>query len=912
MRKLYIGVISFAAVVGVFLLYSQIGRTPPLETGAGSGAGGVADSNFDRFGDVNTIGKIGDIGIGTSEKANFVTRNKNGEIDGGFGFEVLLHKEGDLWELEKPYRNIYRPEFTCYMTADRGSFQVETAGDSTTTKDATFNGNVLIHIIPGSSSDIKETKIYLDDLVFLSDRSQLATSGPVTVISDDIRMVGTGMELIYNDVLTRLELFRIYDLESLLIKQLKTALEEPKQTDPVTQTKTGDMTTEPVEVAVAEDAQEPGPAQETEQNQYYKCVFSRNVFIDTQEELIYAAREVFINDIFWSKDPDEAAPAAEVSSENDANEPDVVIAQAVETDQPVQSVTDSNEPNEPAEQFVEIAVTCDSGFMIVPREVAIELEGITSSAQETEPNVLAKIFDQAAEKTILKTERIDYSMPNDDTFASGPTELIYYAEDSNATDPNQRIIPVRVTAQRQARFLTATNQVIFEGDCICTMPQKDLAIEKDLILSAPELIINLPERSSEQQSKLPDLTTLGPTELLFYVDDPNAVAPDQRIVPVKITAQKQAHFISATDQVIFKGDCICKMGSEEMSKDQSFELRSPMLTVNLPPDKTDQSFTLTDIVANGPAELEFYVDDITGEQGPNEPLPAKVVAQKQARFLSSSKQIVFEGSCQCTIIQENPNFVEEFILESEKMTVDLPKDTNDRTSPSMDGIEHLVAKGGVVNLAAIKKPGVRIKELLGLEPERVLGGIEIKCSRIDYNSQQGLFVATGPALVKLNNTEINDSNEMVIASGPGKEWWAVVDNCHDLQYSPGQNRIVANAMPGETLDIRYTTLEDGQYGPAISATAGHCDIKLIETTDGQTELSTLYASGGIDYQDDGNRFIGSELFFDHEKSLVTVVGNDTQPCYCNGTLVDGIEYNLKTREFETKIVAPGAVQIKKK
>ena len=211
MRKFYIGLISFAAVLGAYLLYSYVGRTPPLETGDRTGAGGVTDGRLGEFEDANQFGKIEDIRVRTSEKTYFASLNENDEIDSEFGFEVLIHKQDGIWELKKPYRNIYRPGFTCYMTADAGTVKVETAAGGTTPKDATFNGNVLIHIIPGSSGDIKETRIYLDNLVFLSDRSRLATEGPVTVVSEDFRMAGTGMELIYNEVLNRLEIFKIFD-----------------------------------------------------------------------------------------------------------------------------------------------------------------------------------------------------------------------------------------------------------------------------------------------------------------------------------------------------------------------------------------------------------------------------------------------------------------------------------------------------------------------------------------------------------------------------------------------------------------------------------------------------------------------------------------------------------------------------
>ena len=888
MRKIIIGLVSFAAVGVVFILYSLIDRTPPIETDLATGVVGVADSNFGRYGDANSIGKIGDVGVGTVEKSYYVTRNENNEISGEFGFEVLLHKEGDVWELRKPYRNVYQPNFKCYMTADEGAVQVETAAGSTTPKDATFSGNVVIHIVPEESSDIKECKIFLDDLVFISDMSQLATDGPVTVASQDIKMFGTGMKLVYNDVLNRLELFRIYELKTLVIKLSQTAFEVQEKTVEPTGTDTGDTAGLSGEPAVAADS-------EKSLQQYYKCLFNRNVLIDAPEQLVYAGREVVINDIFWSKGGNETQDLAN-TSQSDANE--LVVA-----------VADSNEPNKPSEQLVEVTITCDDGMIITPKDLAAASDEFTQTESNAQSNVLAEIHEKAAGRTTLITHSIEYSALKDDTLADGPTELRFYAEDSNSTDPNQSILPVKVTAKKQARFLKTTGQVIFEGDCLCTMPQRDLTEEKDVTLSAPQIVVNLPEGGSGQISTIPDMTATGPAELVFYVEDSNAPRAIRTAVPVTITAQKQARFVSETNEVIFEGDSLCMMGSEEISKDRTFTLKSPKLTVNMPKEKSEQSFALTDIVADGPAELDFYIDDLTGSQGPNEPLPAKVIAQGQARFLSASKQIVFGGSCSSTILREDPNFLEEFTLLSEKMTVDLPEDANDRVASSQTGIKHLAAEGGVVTLAALKKAKAGAMQVKGIKSGRKLGGIEIKCNRIDYSSLQQLFLATGPALVKLNNTEVKEPNERIGTSGIGTEWWAVVENCDNLQYSPSENRIVANAVPGETLHIKYITVEQGQFGPVILATAGHVDIRLTETEDGQTELSTLYASGGIDYKDNGNRFIGSELLFEREKSLVTVAGDDTQPCYFNGSLVDGIKYNLKTGKVKAQVVGPGALRM---
>ncbi|MBN2181688.1 MAG: hypothetical protein JW715_07220, partial [Sedimentisphaerales bacterium] len=147
-------------------------------------AGGITGSNLGGLVDTNNTNQS-NIDIGTSEKARFFTRADNEKITGEFGFDTLQRKEGGLWELSKPYKNIYQPDFTCYITADKASITLETAAETTITKDVTFSGNVLIHFIPASSGDLKETKIYCDKLAFYSDSSQTMIDGPTTVVLGD-------------------------------------------------------------------------------------------------------------------------------------------------------------------------------------------------------------------------------------------------------------------------------------------------------------------------------------------------------------------------------------------------------------------------------------------------------------------------------------------------------------------------------------------------------------------------------------------------------------------------------------------------------------------------------------------------------------------------------------------------------
>jgi len=107
----------------------------------------------------------------------------------------------------------------------------------------------------------------------------------------------------------------------------------------------------------------------------------------------------------------------------------------------------------------------------------------------------------------------------------------------------------------------------------------------------------------------------------------------------------------------------------------------------------------------------------------------------------------------------------------------------------------------------------------------------------------------------------------------------------------------------------YIPAVDGLYNEHVSAKASHVEALLYKLPSGQTELSTLTATGGIEYEDKDKQFVGSNLFYDHQAAVVKVKGDKSQPCYYNGALVDGIEMDIKTGRVKAKNVGPSVLQI---
>ncbi len=488
-RKLRVWLISAGAILVIYLLYNLISRTPPIEIDSGAKfADTAAESNTGEFD--SKIGMVGRVGVGTIQKAKYTHLNAKKQVDREFGFEKLLHAEGNEWEIEKPYMNVFQGNLKCYMTADKGTVQVEDAVGRATPKDATLTGNVVIHILPEKDSKIKEGFIYLDDIIFISEKSQFSSVGPVKFTSQDAQMLGKGLELVYNDELDRLEFLKIIDLKTLRIRQSsKASLFSPQASNtasPGSQAQTDRQKAKELPAANRE-------AIEKNKGEYYKCVFRKNVVIDCPEQLILTD-EVSINDILWSKGSDRKPES------RDAGGTDKMKADAEVAEESVASPR--GEPNESPEQFVDIVVTCDNGITVVP----MDSPGMPENAA-TEDKALKNVNDKRGRPTFV-AQKIDYSIITEAIVASKPSELTFYVNDIMGTEGKPAALPVKITAQEKAEFRPTSNQVIFEGNVLCTMLRENVNFQQKYTLSAPKLVADL-SKDKQSRANIKHLTASG-------------------------------------------------------------------------------------------------------------------------------------------------------------------------------------------------------------------------------------------------------------------------------------------------------------------------------------------------------------------------------------------------------------------
>jgi len=906
LRKILTGIVALAVVFGVYWLYSRFTKTPPIKL---PGAAGI-DANVPDFN-----GPGGEIIPGTSVPhlvgPTYITRDPvTKQVDREFGFKELIRTVGDVWEVEKPWMKVYQKDLECHVTADKGTTELETVVDSPTPKDATFSGNVVIRIIPTGPGAGPESTIYLDNLVFQSDKSQFSTAGPVKFVSPEAQMNGTGLLFVYNDLAGRLDYLRLTHLESLRIRTTESALRSglarpgeqagataapPARPAAAVDAPTGERATTkdgaPDRAARAENRPAQARPPDPNQAQRYKCILSKNVLIASPQHLIFAYEEVSINELLWSGSPspkgttpDAAAPLASLPPGSGPPRP---------CPSPPAALEPADEPNESPEKTVEILVTCDNGVLLVPMDSPKTLKDFASADT---PRQLPEALENPRGRATFRTERIDYDAVSGDATASGATQVVFWNRDLGRTDANDANTPVTVTASRGATFNKAANQVVFHGRCRCTTAQQGLAQQRDIQLLASQFTVNLPAEANDPNAA-PEIIAAGPVELTLYVQDANAADANQPPLPAVVTAQDRATFIPEANQVIFDGNCLCTIPQPGMPAGYDYTLSSPRLIANLPASRPGIP-QVPDINALGPVELDFFVDAFTDPNKQSEPLPGQVTARKNAHFLPARNKVIFQGDCRASVTRTEPNYLEQFILTSGKIVVELPADSNDDSASQPAAIERISAFEGVVTLANIRTVG-----------QKQIAGAQLKCRKFEYDPNQEIYTATGPGVITLKNTESsaaaepNDASARFSLKNP---CWAFVENFDTLSYFLKEGKIVAEAE-AQALVVKYLPLRDGRLDEVHVVTASRVVANLAENDLGQTELKSLTASGGVTYQGRDNQFQGGTLTYDHLRQIMEITASETFPCQFNGALTDRIEYDVKNDAVKAEIVAPGTI-----
>jgi hypothetical protein len=505
LRKLVVGLIVLAALIGVYWFYARSNRTPPI-------AAEIADTLPAPVADVNTgppqgVGTVLGVDIGQVAQTRFLHRNENNQVDRIFGFEQLLHKQNKQWEITSPYMKLFFPTFRCEVTANRGKVQVEAVFSQLMAEDAQFSGNVVIHIVPTDPNDALECFIHLDDVGFLAAKSLFSSKGAVRFLSRRAQLTGTGMELIYDGGRSRLELFRIFKLDSLRLSSREmgsVADLTPRQRPPGAAPAPGAPARR---TPVGVDANMPA-------GDRYQCIFHRNVVIATPERVVAARDELAIDRILrpGSKKPD--APVQQAVDRDDPNAaphpgPDALVTTA-SSYSAISTI--------PPEAF-DTVVTCEGGFEVTPMDGRLKIEDGRQKAQDSAAlhppsSVLPGLPSGTPDRQRATARRIHFDAFTTDTTLEGPVEMAFPLDPNGlgGAKTTAQAMPMTVTAQKDVRYLAAVSQVLFEGGCQVAMLRSEPNLTYEYLLTAPQLtldIANDPNRPKGQTVTARRLITEG-------------------------------------------------------------------------------------------------------------------------------------------------------------------------------------------------------------------------------------------------------------------------------------------------------------------------------------------------------------------------------------------------------------------
>jgi len=497
LRKFFIWFLSLLLVIGVYLLYTRYNGTPAIDIETESALSEGTD-NSKVISETNQMGEVGSVKIGPVKGGKlYELDKKTKQVVQEIGFEKVLHIEGKEWELEKPTVNIYKPDFKCYITAEKGKMLIQDAVGRTSSKDVTLSGNVVFHIVPTSSGNIPESFLYLDDLFYKADTSTISTHGPVRFVSADAQLNGKGLQLVYNNKIERLEYLRIKHLDDLKIRTKETSIlssrqDERKNGDNNQAKSAGDKTNTARQTMTANTSKTQG-----KQRKYYKCILRDNVIVETPEQVI-AADEMVINNILYSAGSDDETqnqPAEKKTSKRESIE------------KPGSSASTKKPEQKELRNLTDTVVTCEDGITITPTKNTDSFETIDSGG-DIGDSLKSEIIQKARNRNAFIARRIVYDASGGNILAGAESVLMFSVKDMEEPGLN---VPVEVTSQKKVSFLRDKNQVIFKGDCLCSMVQEKSGIQRKHTLSAEKITVYLAEQGdkSSASSEIKHITADG-------------------------------------------------------------------------------------------------------------------------------------------------------------------------------------------------------------------------------------------------------------------------------------------------------------------------------------------------------------------------------------------------------------------
>mgnify|MGYP005847388681 CR=1 FL=1 len=874
MRKFIIGSIGAAVVIVAYIIYSNVVEVKPIETPKNDQSKVLEVPQF------NGLKSLGGSEFGDMEDSEFITRDEQTkELKRVFGFNKLLNPEegSDKWRLKSPYMHFFGDSFQCEITSNDGDFRLERVMGKLAPRNGKLYGDVRINITIKRDGQESKGVVYLENLDYDSERSELATDNSVRAVFQDAVMEGTGMVLIYNSAKTRIEYFELFDLDFIHIKDVA-VLSESNKDEPGAETATAeDKRAKPklskkantadsvaagkadshaagagakIEKTTAVKAESnagavpdgaEGQAEKIDGDLYH-CRFRDEVKIEYGDELIVVSHEELniLNLLFGGGDSGSEDKADRSGSKEPAK-------------------TARKENNEKTEGVSGGAKTATAP--------------VASSGGKVDSEIKADIADDAA---------------------SGESDGNELTKESKNETPE---------AGKKATEVVITCN---DGFIIQLMENAELAKE------------------NQQKSTETALDYLRMSEEGFAgwgENYPVKKAEENRIAEAPFSADA---CLDTSLDFMESSYVNFSSGEPDVTPAEDTQGEKPTKPTEFYAKRIDYDMLAEHGLATGPVELIYY----TFNEDPNtaaeqEFIPVRLTAADNAEYFALENRAYFNGEVVAERRVFDPNFITENALYGDKMVVDLlskgsKADVSDGDNDEdlrVSSIKHLKVEGKEVLLDSIRRK----------KNDEILRYIRLICKQIDYEAADETVIAAGPGSIEYNNAQPADSTAGAEGSGrsggqPDMQGpcYAVIQNFDVLKWNTGINKITVDAKEGETVRVQYlpiVDLENQEYGQVKRSSAGHVEANFMTTLDGQTELAALTATDTVSYSEEsyneheGISLVGENLFYNVYQSTLLITGTEERPCNVNGNDVERIKYNPATHELITEITTPGTILI---
>ncbi len=896
MRKIKIIGFSLALTLAAYWGYILISGTATLEPPAAHSA-----SELKLPQTTEQPQTFGQTTIHAAEQSYYVIRDPlTKEVRQVFGFARLANpgSQSVRWQVEKPYMIFYESGVEIRLDADKGLFQIERSAGGILPKDAQLEGHVTILLTPRGDSELAETTLSFDDLMFSSERTEFSTDGPVRMASSQVDMSGRGLVLLFDAESGQVEYLHILQLDAMRLRNLvKAEMPNPAAAADSPQNDNSVETSVPSSSAAAP---------------HYQCIIQDQVKIRYGDQLVVAgAEQVSFQNIMLARQgekKDAATQTPKASSPDTADTPD---AAALSAQRP--SAADITGVNDDRRDVV---VTCNGGIVFelmgkpahTPTAMTVQMQGLPLRIEQPD----AQHPDQP--QPIVNCGLLRYDMAADVLNLSAQ-EWTGGVQLGGGADSAGRIHtegPVVWDRRANRAEIAGPGTIWLDGKA---GENGQIAFSGQMQL----FFADAPSQESSLQLKSVNLTggvtadlhgqtalrTVAQTALLAFGQD-NTLTSAKLDGAVELNAEGgRLQTESAT--VSFSADENGNPTPTVFQTGSQASLQTGNAADTQPPARFEAKRITYDLaggsgVAHGPVKFVFYqpADPDSGQLTAYWPM--EINADGDTEFIAGAKQqietVIFNRNVSGVRTQQFAAFTQEDAFRADKMVIGLGRAADGRT-----GIQKITLRDGDVYAES-----KRTHELLKLAHTR------LNCTQIVYDQSAGRLTATGPGQIELDNSKAQPSassegSPAAVLSGPS---FAQLKGFETIEWTNADRRIIADGGSGQ-LELAYIPLIDGKPDKMIRAAAGKVAMALSDDADGRTQLARLDAMDRVFFEEQGKNILeGAALTYDAAagNGWLSITGQEGRPCMADGARVPYIHYNIATGDLETRLsTIPGAVPL---